>query len=338
MKSEIGAIHLLDEQETTLRLATSCGIPASIVPGIDSVEVASGLVDGPIDGSEPSAVSDITESLQPLLAIPGVDEAAATVVAPVRSRGKSLGVLSVVGRPGRVFDDGDVALLASIADQIGVVVENARLYRQAEQLAVVRERERLARELHDSVTQSLYSLTLLAEASQRLIGAGDWGRVSEYVGRLGEIAQQALKEMRLLVYQLRPLVLKREGLVGALQHRLDAVEKRAGVDARLLVGGIIELPASAEEELYRIAQEALNNALKHAAPTSVTVRICADENGVVLEVSDDGRGFDLGSISAEGGMGLISMRERTERLGGTLDVKSVPGEGTSVRVKLEVAE
>jgi signal transduction histidine kinase len=143
--------------------------------------------------------------------------------------------------------------------------------------------------------------------------------------------------MRLLVYQLRPLVLKRDGLVGALQHRLDAVEKRAGVDARLLVSGTVELPASAEEELYRIAQEALNNALKHGAPTSVTVRICADKDGAVLEVVDDGCGFDLGSIDMEVGMGLASMRERTERLGGALDVESVPGEGTSVRVTLEVA-
>jgi signal transduction histidine kinase len=338
MKSEVGAIHLLDEQRTRLCLASSRGIPASVVPELDSVEVETDLAARPVEWGGPSAVPDIAGSLQPHLAVLGVDEAAATVVAPVRSRGKSLGVLSIVGQPGRVFDDGDVAVLASIADQIGVVVENARLYRQAEQLAVVRERERLARELHDSVTQSLYSLTLLAEASQRLIGAGDWGRVKEYVGRLGEIAQQALKEMRLLVYQLRPLVLKREGLAGALQQRLDAVEKRAGVDARLLVGGTIELPASAEEELYRIAQEALNNALKHGAPASVTVRICADERGVVLEVSDDGRGFDLGSIGAEGGMGLVSMRERTEKLGGKLDVKSAPGAGTSVFVSLEVAK
>jgi signal transduction histidine kinase len=338
MKSGVGAIYLLDEQRTTLRLASSCGIPASVVPEIDSVAVTSGFVGRPIEWSESSAVLDITESLQPLLTALGAGEAAASVVAPVRSRGESLGVLSVVGQPGRVFDDGDVALLTSIADQIGVVVENARLYRQAEQLAVVRERERLARELHDSVTQSLYSLTLLAEASQRLIGAGDWSRVREYVGRLGEIAQQALREMRLLVYQLRPLVLKREGLAGALQQRLDAVEKRAGVDARLLVGGTIELPPSVEEELYRIAQEALNNALKHAAPSSVTVRIYADEEGVILEVLDDGRGFDPSSIGAEGGMGLVSMRERTERLGGRLDVRSVPGEGTIVCVSLEVTK
>jgi signal transduction histidine kinase len=336
MRSEVGAIHLLDEQRTSLRLATSRGIPACVVPEIDSLEVANGLADRAIEWGGPSVAPDIVDSLRALVAVPGVDGDTATVVAPVRSRGKSLGVLTVVGRPGRVFDDGDAALLASIADQIGVVVENARLYRQAEQLAVVRERERLARELHDSVTQSLYSLTLLAEASQRLIGAGDWGRVREYVARLGEIAEQALKEMRLLVYQLRPLVLKREGLVGALQHRLDAVEKRAGVDARLLIDGNVELPASAEEELYRIAQEALNNALKHAAPTSVTVRICADERGMVLEVADDGRGFDPGSISGEGGMGLVSMRERAEKLGGKLDVKSAPGEGTSVFVSLEV--
>ncbi|MGD2177712.1 MAG: GAF domain-containing protein [Anaerolineae bacterium] len=337
MKSEVGAIHLLDDQRTTLRLATSRGISASVLPEIDSVEVGTDLASRPVDWGEPSAVPDIAESLQRHLAVLSLDEAATTVVAPVRSRGNSLGVLSIVGQPGRVFDDGDVAVLASIADQIGVAVENARLYQQAEQLAIVRERGRLARELHDSVTQSLYSLTLLAEASERLIGAGDWRRVREYVGRLGEIAQQALKEMRLLVYQLRPLVLKRDGLVGALQHRLDAVEKRAGVDARLLVSGTVELPASAEEELYRIAQEALNNALKHGAPTSVTVRICADKDGAVLEVVDDGCGFDLGSIDMEVGMGLASMRERTERLGGALDVESVPGEGTSVRVTLEVA-
>jgi signal transduction histidine kinase len=338
MRSEIGAIHLLDEQSTTLRLATSQGIPESVLHEIDSLEVANGLARLVSEQSGPSRGPDVVDSLRTLVTIPGLHEDAAMVMAPVRSRGKSLGVLSVVGRPGRIFDDGDVALLASIADQIGVVVENARLVRQAEQLAVVRERERLARELHDSVTQSLYSLTLLAEASQRLLGAEDRERAGEHVGRLGEIAQQALKEMRLLVYQLRPLVLKREGLVGALQHRLDAVERRAGVDARLLVGGAIELPASAEEELYRIAQEALNNALKHAAPTSVAVRIAADDQGVSLEVSDDGCGFDLDSVGAEGGMGLVSMRERTEKLGGRLDVTSTPGEGTRVCVNLEVAQ
>jgi signal transduction histidine kinase len=234
------------------------------------------------------------------------------------------------------FSEADFDLADSLGNQAALAIENARLHRQAEQLAVVRERERLARELHDSVTQSLYSVTLLAEAGQRLAGAGDLDRVQGYLDRLGEISQQALKEMRLLVYELRPLVLRREGLVGALQLRLDAVEKRAGVDARLLVAGEIELPAPVEEALYRIAQEALNNALKHAAPTAVTVNVQRDGEQVMLEVTDDGRGFDPTATTNAGGMGLVSMEERMERLGGTLEIASRPGEGTTVRVTLEV--
>jgi signal transduction histidine kinase len=234
------------------------------------------------------------------------------------------------------FSEADFALADSLGNQAALAIENARLHRQAEQLAIVRERERLARELHDSVTQSLYSVTLLAEAGQRLAGTGDLDRVQGYLDRLGEISQQALKEMRLLVYELRPLVLRREGLVGALQQRLDAVEKRAGVDARLLVSGEIELPAPVEEALYRIAQEALNNALKHAAPTAVTVHVQRDGGQATLEVTDDGRGFDPTAPNDAGGMGLVSMEERVERLGGKMEIVSRPGEGTTVRVTLEV--
>jgi signal transduction histidine kinase len=237
---------------------------------------------------------------------------------------------------GTSFSQEDFALAESLGNHAALAIENASLHRQAEQLAVVRERERLARELHDSVTQSLYSVTLLAEAGQRLAQTGDLSRVQGYLDRLGEISQQALKEMRLLVYELRPLVLRREGLAGALQLRLDAVEKRAGVDARLLVSGEIELPAPVEEALYRITQEALNNALNHAAPTAVTVRVERDGARVILEVADNGRGFDLSAPDDSGGMGLISMRERVEKLGGTLTITSAQEEGTTVHVDLEV--
>jgi signal transduction histidine kinase len=230
-----------------------------------------------------------------------------------------------------------VNLLASIADEVGMAVENARLYRQAEHLAVVRERERLARELHDSVTQSLYSLHLLSEAGRQLAVAGDLDRVGEYLERLGDISQQALKEMRLLVYELRPLVLMREGLVGALQQRLDAVEKRAGVDARLLIKGEVDLPASMEEGLYRIAQEALNNVLKHAGATSVTVTVRNEGDRVELEIADNGAGFDPAAMIDHGGMGLVSMRERAEKMGGSFAVLSAPAEGTRVKVNVEVS-
>jgi signal transduction histidine kinase len=330
MGSSVGAIHLLDETEGVLHLAASQGISSSAMD-VGSVLVGTGLAGWTVEHGEPLVVPTIAHGPRPLLAVPAADTQAYVGV-PVRARGQVLGVLSVVGETGRQFDGAEVDLLVSIADQVGVAVENARLYQQAEQLAVVRERERLARELHDSVTQSLYSLTLLAEAGRRLAGAGDLKRVAGYLDRLGEISQQALKEMRLLVYELRPLVLRREGLVGALQQRLDAVEKRAGVDARLLVEGTIELPTSVEEALYRIAQEALNNALKHAAATSVTVTVRARGDRVELEVMDDGRGFDPGALSDKGGMGLVGMRERAEKMGGTLAVLSRPGAGTRVRV------
>jgi signal transduction histidine kinase len=332
MGSEVGAVHLLDETKGLLYLAVWQGVPPDLMAKIDSVPVENGLAGWVIEHSEPLVVPNLATGLRPLLALPARGSQA-YVGAPIRAKGRVLGVLSVVGEAGRQFKTEEVALLASIADGVGVAVENARLYRQAEQLAVMKERERLARELHDSVTQSLYSLTLLAEAGQRSGRAGDLKRTEGYLARLGEIGQQALKEMRLLVYDLRPLALQREGLVGALQQRLDAVERRAGVEARLLVEGEIELPASIEEGLYRIAQEALNNALKHAGPTSVTVHIRADGRFVGLEVADNGRGFDPDAVSDKGGMGLVSMRERAEKLGGLLTVLSAPGEGTSVKVR-----
>jgi signal transduction histidine kinase len=334
MGSEVGTIHLLDETKKVLRLAVWRGVPPDLMAPIDLVPVDSGLAGWVTEYDGPLVVLNIEAGLRPLLAIP-VRDSQAYVGVPIRAKGQVLGVLSIVGETGRQFKMEEVNLLASIADEVGVAVENARLYQQAEQLAVMRERERLARELHDSVTQSLYSLTLLAEAGQRLARAGDLERAKGYLARLGEIGQQALQEMRLLVYELRPLALRREGLVGALQQRLDAVEKRAGVETRLLIEGEVELPGLVEEELYRIAQEALNNALKHAAPTLVTVCIRAASECVELEVVDDGKGFDPKDVSGKGGMGLVSMRERAEKLGGLLTILSAADEGTSVKVSVK---
>jgi signal transduction histidine kinase len=195
--------------------------------------------------------------------------------------------------------------------------------------AVMAERERLARELHDSVTQSLYSLTLFAEWGHGLMEAGEWPQAQERMNRIGEIAQQALKEMRLLVYELRPSALEQDGLIGALERRLAAVESRAGVATHLEADTTLDLPPAVEEGLYRVAQEALNNALKHATATSVMVRVQAS-GCVTLEVKDDGLGFDPVTEQNGGGMGLHSMRERIERLGGTLEIVSAAGRGTRV--------
>jgi len=201
--------------------------------------------------------------------------------------------------------------------------------------AIAEERSRLARDLHDSVTQSLHSSTLMAEAGQRLASSGDIERAKGYLIRLGDISQQALKEMRLLVYELRPLALREVGLVGALHQRLDAVERRSGVEVQLSIEEELELPAGVEEQLFRIAMEALNNTLKHANPTKVTVALRKEETHqmpcIELSISDDGKGFDPDAKDTEGGLGLVSMKERIEKLGGELTILSTPGKGTQVK-------
>jgi signal transduction histidine kinase len=214
----------------------------------------------------------------------------------------------------------------------------AELAQRAAADAVIEERNRLARELHDSVTQSLHGSTLMAEAAQRIAATGDLEHTRGYLARLGEISQQALKEMRLLVYELRPLALEEVSLTEALQQRLDAVERRAGVEAQLLTDDPLDLPNLIEEALDRIAQEALNNALQHASPTSVLVSVQVSggpsEQRVIMEVSDDGKGFNTSTLAGHGGIGLSSMKERAENLGGNLVVQSSPGEGTQVKATI----
>lgn len=252
------------------------------------------------------------------------------VLLPLRSRRQAVGILGIVGSGDDRFVREQLALFVAIADQLGLAVERARLYKQAEQAAILEERQRLARELHDSVTQSLYSLTLFAEAGRELAGQGDLEAVLHQLARIGATAQQSLKEMRLLLYELRPVALEQDGLAGALRRRLEMVEKRSGVEARLFSDELIELPAPVEEALYRVALEALNNALKHAFASAVQVKLCARGGQIELEVSDNGQGFAPLTPPHAGGLGLIGMRERMEKLGGMLLIYSSLGNGTTV--------
>jgi PAS domain S-box-containing protein len=335
MNSHQGLIHLWDAGDQTLHLAAQQGLSAELLTQIDQVQSGRGLTGWVFTHGQPLLTPNPTED--PAICPPivtGLDNSYLGV--PMRAKGKVVGVFGVLGESGRQFSQDEVALLAATADQVGVAVENARLYQQAEQLAVMEERERLAQDLHDLVTQSLYSLTLLAEAARRMIRAGKPERAIDHITRLGENAQDALKEIRLLVYKLRPHALEREGLVGALQQRLAAVERRAGVKAHLISNETIKLTAPLEEGLYCIALEALNNALTHAKASSVTVRIQTVNDLVELEVKDNGIGFDPRRVRIREGIGLASMQERAKRMGGTLCIQSSPGKGTliSVRVKL----
>jgi PAS domain S-box-containing protein len=253
---------------------------------------------------------------------------------PLVAKGKLNGALYLGTAATRTFSTEQLALLAAIGQQVGVAVENARLYDQAEQSAQVAERSRLARELHDSVTQSLYSITLYAEASARLLTAGQPREASEHLRELRDTAQEALREMRLLIFELRPAALEKGGLAAALQSRLDAVETRGGIRAELRVEGREQLNPAAQKELYHIALEALNNALKHAKPRRVQLWLRFEADSTDLEICDDGVGFEPGAARSGGGYGLSGMAERAQRIGGTLHVESSPVKGTRVSVRV----
>jgi signal transduction histidine kinase len=215
-----------------------------------------------------------------------------------------------------------------------MAAEEALRQTEAEK-AVVDERNRLARDLHDSVTQALYATTLYADASTRLLSSGQVDSAADNLRKLRRTAKEALGEMRLLIFELRPPVLEEEGLAGALQIRLETVERRSGLKTDLHVSGNVRPAPEVEEGLYRIAMEALNNALKHAQAQSVQVSLWLEPASAGLEVVDDGVGFELATGEPRGGLGLRGMAERAEKLGGALSVESSPGEGTRVSVRVD---
>jgi signal transduction histidine kinase len=282
--------------------------------------------------------------------------AGSLLAAPLNHGSRTLGVLMAAHRDVDGLLADDLPVLAAAANWVSIAISNAKLHEQAqearEQRALLEERNRLARELHDAVTQSLYSISTLAGAWRRQIDAGHLQPQKEQIAELGELAQQALREVRLLIYELRPTELEEEGLVGALFRRLETVEQRTGIHIRLLISddagqphpvasegrqGMVDfyrLPTPVEHGLYRIAQEALNNALKHSHATAVTVSILLGRSTLSLEVKDNGRGFDAPQAQQTTvGFGLSSMNERAENLGGRLVVLSSPEGGTCVRVE-----
>jgi signal transduction histidine kinase len=256
----------------------------------------------------------------------------------LRAKGRLVGVIELIACRPRTLSAEERSLLTGIGHQVGLAVENARLFEQAQELAVVRERNRLAGDLHDSVTQALYGVALCAQAAERELDKGGVAIAADYLRAIHGSTLEALREMRVLIFELRPPPLKRAGLAGALQARLEAVEERLGVETVLEVEGEGDdglLPAEVEAGLYRVAQEALNNALKHAQAKHVRVWLRQSEGVVELEIVDDGIGFELAEVQGQGGFGLRSMEERVTRLGGQWRVESKPGQGACVRVRLE---
>jgi two-component system nitrate/nitrite sensor histidine kinase NarX len=249
---------------------------------------------------------------------------------PLMTKDKVIGVLNVESDRLSGFDKSDVAVLGSLANQAAVAIENARLYARAQQVAAVEERQRIARDLHDAVTQTLFSSTLIAEVLPRL-----WERNHEEgIRRLEELRQLtrgALAEMRTLLVELMPAALADADLPDLMRQLSEATTGRARVPVRLEVDGHRPLPSNVKVALYRIAQEALNNVAKHSAAENATIDLRYADASVLLRIGDDGRGFKTESISADH-LGLSIMRERAESIGAQISITSQSDGGTEITV------
>jgi signal transduction histidine kinase len=258
---------------------------------------------------------------------------------PIVSRGEVIGAFYLTEKRAERsagFTGEDEELIRTLAAHAAIAIENARLNERSRELSTIEERKRLARELHDSVTQTLFSIGLTAEAAAELVES-DPSRARDQLAHLQELTRAAMQEMRSLIFELRPAELETEGLAAAVRKHVDVLRRLHEQKIELQVEGDRRLPPDVEKGLLRIAQEALGNALRHAGAGHVSVSLATRDSRVSLRVADDGRGFDVEEAAARSRrLGLTSMRERAEALGGSLSVESEPGGGTTVLVEVPV--
>ena len=237
------------------------------------------------------------------------------------------------------FDAADRAMIELLAAHAAIAITNAGLYERSRELSMLEARNRLALELHDAVSQKLFSLVLTAEAAGEQM-ARDPEAARTSLERLRSLAGEALEELRSLILELRPPELERDGLCGALRkhaemlRRLHHVEIEVDIDDSVVAAPVAGGSGARDREILRVAQEALQNAIRHADPQRVGVRLARHDGRLELEVSDDGAGFDPADPELRARrLGLTSMEERAQRLGGTLEIRSAPGAGTTVRLE-----
>lgn len=343
--AEASAVVLTEGEPPRPRYAGAYGLPDEYGPAMAEAVRRGGPVFSlvALEQGQPLVLRDVWPAL---LARPELapihrfyrEVAWDTIVStPLLARGRRLGTLTCYYRSDRQPDNDAIAFQGAIADQAAVAVENARLFAEAQERAVLEERTRLAHDLHDSATQTVFSVGMLARAAlaQHVQGSPQLGATLE---RVAGLAQDALLEMRALLFELRPETLAEQGLDAALARLVELFRPRTSMSLRYAGAASPRLAIATELAIFRIAQEALGNAVKHAEATAAEVRLRVEPGALRVTVQDDGRGFDTTApveASADGqrgGQGLRSMRERAAAAGLQLQIVSAPGEGTTVSI------
>ncbi|MFI7012416.1 GAF domain-containing sensor histidine kinase [Streptomyces sp. NPDC050145] len=259
---------------------------------------------------------------------------------PIKDGDETIGALFLANKRcskpegGCGFTEDDERLLGILAQHAAIALTNARLYERSRELTIAEERSRLAHELHDAVSQKLFSLRLTAQAAATLVDR-DPARAKGELQHVVALAAEAADELRAAVVELRPAALDEDGLVATLRTHVQVLDRAHGAHVTFDTRGVRALPAAQEEALLRVAQEALHNALRHSGAEEVGVTLDRHGTGAVLRVTDDGTGFEPHATRRAGRhLGLVSMRDRASGVGGRLTVESAPGKGTTIEMEV----
>jgi len=254
---------------------------------------------------------------------------------PIVARGEVVGAFYLTDKEeADGFTEGDQELIEMLAPHAAIAMESARLYERSRELSIMEERNRLARDLHDSLVQKLFGVVLAAQSASTLL-ARDPGAARDQVERVQELAQEAVAELRSVVFQLRPAELETEGLGAALRKQVELLRRAHRMRVGLRLKGEPRRRPGVDEEVFRIAQEALQNALRHAGAGRIEVELDEGTDGLRLTVSDDGVGFDPDEPGLRARrLGLTSMEERARALGARLRIAAAPGQGTTIGLEV----
>jgi nitrate/nitrite-specific signal transduction histidine kinase len=336
-------IFLLEPSSGRLALKALClsGQKGVIPVGVPLEVDEESIVGWVAQTGESILANDVSEDPR-YRAVEALRETRSELAVPVRVGGNVLGVLDIESTEVDAFGEADLFTAQTLADQLAVAIDNARLYEETRQIAVMEERNRMAREIHDTLAQGFSGIIMQLEAAEQALGS-DVPATERHLSQARSLARKSLAEARRSVWNLRPQALEHVSLVEAIKQEIDKFNQGVDVNAEFNVFGTRrELPPEMETGLLRICQESLANVRKHAKATEVEVSLNFTESAVELSIRDNGIGLKSREASGDKGkrgtFGLISMQERARGLGGTLELQSRRGKGTLVRVVIPTSK
>lgn len=353
LKGNTGGILLLDDESQTLSYRAYRGLSEEFVEGIAGLKLGEGIAGRVAQLGEPIYVDDISKDPRLTRSVVIKEDLKSFASVPLRSKNKVLGVMNIASRTVGPFSHQDIQLLTSIANQIAVAIENAELYNEVQRKEEMRgellrqiiftqeeERKRIARGLHDETSQALTGLAVNLQVVMDALPL-DTDQVKAKLRGIQSLAINTLDEIHRVIYELRPSLLDDLGLVAAINWYAENYLEAAGVKAHLETVGVDRrLSVEIETALFRIIQEAATNVVRHAGADSASIDLEFKEESVAIRIKDNGSGFDLDQVMRSNdkgrGLGLLSMRERVEFLGGKLSIQSRPGFGTQVAAEIPI--